>query len=108
MFFRLRSVFLDPACECEVLTVGEFGVLREDAESVAEYSGIFELGRQFVGENVAFFLDYLEFGGHPEVFVSVFLTVYNEFYTEVAADAIGVDDDFDAERFASDRGLEFA
>lgn len=54
---------LYPAGEREVLAVGELGVLGIEAEAVAEYTGIVDLGLQLVGNDVAVYLGNAELVG---------------------------------------------
>ena len=54
---------LYPAGEREVLAVGELGVLGIEAEAVAEYTGIVDLGFQLVGNYVAVYFGNAELVG---------------------------------------------
>lgn len=101
--YVLNIISLDPAGVGEVLTVGQVGVVGVEAVADTEDSGVFCLGGELVGEHVAFFLDNLELLCADEVLFSVFDAVDHQFDVEILAEAVGVDDGFDAYALAGGR-----
>ncbi len=88
--------------------MGKLGVLGIETEAVAEYTCVAHFGGKLVGNDVAFLLNDLELVDTVELLFAVFLTVNNHLKTEVTADTVGIDNDFNVEGFAGDSVVELA
>ncbi len=87
----LLTVGLYPKHVGEVLTVGKLGILGIYAVSVAECTGLAELGFELEGADIALFAYHLELFAALVFLLTVLNLVDYTLYAEIVAEAVGVE-----------------